>query len=428
MQITPRFPSWVDEPGNSLLRPARFKSIRGGRYSGKSHTFAQMAVMRMEGAHCFPPGWYRPGPVRIASARDFQTRIKESVKTVVEEYIEKLGLSHRFIIRKNWIDHVNGSHMFFPGVTRQAESFPSMESIDIFWMEQAEHLYDEMMLIEPTIRKTGSELWFSWNPLERTSYCWRRFVDDPMPGDVSHWRNYDELPAEWLSDEIKQSREWWLRNEPSMYRWMWLGMPYDSDPESSILPFDLLMACVDAYPTHAPDMTRRPLTYAGLDFAEGGRNKCAIAIRQGPNLEFVAEWPGVLGDTTVCATTARDHAAPFDIIRIYYDGSAPIRSELRRVGFLGVRPFHFGGEVGGGDTIYQGTTRNKDIFARRNIQAAINLRNRANLTQRYVAGDSRIRAEDCLFINPDLPQRERRRWVSSPSRNAASTRSPANGR
>ena len=403
MHLRLQLPEWVDEPGNSLLRPGRYKSIRGGRYSGKSHTFAQMAIARMEGA--FSP-WYPPGRVRIASARDHQTQIKQSVKTVVENYIKKLGLSHRFIVRSTWIDHVNGSHMFFPGVKNQAESFPSMEDIDIFWMEQAERLGDEMILIEPTIRKDGSELWFSWNPLERNTYCWQRFVEHPEPDDVNHWRNYDELPSEWLTAEQEKTRRWWEQHEPTLYRWMWLGFPNDADAELAILPYDLLLTCVNAYDQYAPDMTGRPVTHAGLDFAEGGRNRCAIVVRQGPNVEKVEDWPGITGDTDVCARVAKDHCEQFDVIRIYYDASAPLRSALRRVQFKGVRPFNFGGKVGGPDWFYEPNTLNKDIFARRNIQAAINLRLRANRTLRLVNGEN-VNPDDCLFINPRIDQREK---------------------
>ena len=92
-----------------------------------------------------------------------------------------------------------GSVMTFHGETNQEDSFLSMEDIDVFWMEQAEMLQDEMLQIEPTIRKPGSELWFVWNPLERTSYCWQRFVKNRQPGDVIAHTTYRDNA--WLSKE-----------------------------------------------------------------------------------------------------------------------------------------------------------------------------------------------------------------------------------
>ena len=124
-------PAWADP----FLRPARFKSMSGGRGSGKSHTFAQIAVMRM--ANLLP--YYKPGPVRIASARQFQTSIAESVKVAVEHYIKLHGMEDEFSIHKFAIDHRHtGSHMWFPGFNRHPESLMSTEAMDVLWIEQAE--------------------------------------------------------------------------------------------------------------------------------------------------------------------------------------------------------------------------------------------------------------------------------------------------
>ena len=172
-----------------FLRPARDKSARGGRGSGKSHGFAQMAVLRMRGG--LP--YYPAGPVRIASARQFQNSIKESVKMVVETYIRQWGLEKEFAVHNYSIDHKpSGSHMWFPGFNRHPESLMSTEGMDVLWIEQAETIGDEMEDIEPSVRKALSELWYTWNPTDRMQWCWRRFVANPRPGDVSAHINYDD--------------------------------------------------------------------------------------------------------------------------------------------------------------------------------------------------------------------------------------------
>ena len=74
-----------------FLRPARYKSSRGGRGAGRSHGFGQMTILRMRGG--LPD--YPEGPVRIACARQFQVSISESVKQVIEGYIKKYGLQER---------------------------------------------------------------------------------------------------------------------------------------------------------------------------------------------------------------------------------------------------------------------------------------------------------------------------------------------
>ena len=57
-----------------FLRPARFKSLSGGRDSAKSHTTAQIMLLRMAGM--LPD--YERRPVRIVSCRDFGVNLKNS--------------------------------------------------------------------------------------------------------------------------------------------------------------------------------------------------------------------------------------------------------------------------------------------------------------------------------------------------------------
>ena len=183
------------------LYPARYKSAAGGRGAGRTHTFSELCVLRMDGK--LPA--YDPGPVTIAAARQFQNSISESCKKAMEFYIKKLGLSDRFVVRNYAIDNkLTGSHCFFPGFNRNPQSLMSAEGVDILWVEQAETLGDEMELIVPTIRAPGSELWFSWNPTERLQWCWQRFAVNPRPADVVVWCNYDDNP--WFPDELEEER------------------------------------------------------------------------------------------------------------------------------------------------------------------------------------------------------------------------------
>ena len=121
MTVRAEIPRWA----LPILAPARWKSGRGGRGSSKSHSFAQLAVLRMAGllgAYGYPDG-----PVRIASGRQFQNSIEESVKKVVERYIQAYDLSGEFDVQKYSIDHETGSHMIFPGFERNVSSWMSME-------------------------------------------------------------------------------------------------------------------------------------------------------------------------------------------------------------------------------------------------------------------------------------------------------------
>lgn len=393
-QIEIELPDWA-EP---VMRPGRRKSLAGGRGPGKSHVFSEAAVALMDGLNPH----YPVRPYRIASARDYQVRIKESVKTLVEHYIKKWGIEDRFEIQAYEINNVvTGSHMFFPGVSRDPDSFRSIEGVDIFWMEQAEVLQNEMNVVGPSIRKLLAEQWFSWNPLNRTDWCWKEFKLNPEHDDLCLWLDYRYNPW-WDETGLERQR---LRDQelyPELYPWTWMGEPFDANADMAVLAYTLVKTCVDAFEAGlAPDDYRDQITHGGLDFAEGGMDKCALTIRCGPVVEFVHEWPGVLGDLSVAATTAFDLARPYRPSRLYYDASSPGRTDLRRAGFRGVIPVNFGGAVQGPLEEYEYNRMNKDVFEARNMQMAEILRLRAiNTYRRFVRNDKTVRIKDCLFINP----------------------------
>ena len=408
--------------------------MRGGRGSSKSHTTAILMIKRMAG-HLED---YPAEPVRIVSCRDFNTNLSSSVKVAVEKYIHIMGLQNEFDVMATEIRHkITGSVMNFYGVTRHPDSFLSMDDIDIFWMEQAECLGDEMIKIEPTIRKPGSELWFVWNPEGRTNYCWKRFVLNAQPGDVSieanykdnvwwfpicfdcnyryNWDERDHLcmfcgqqiwPGLW---ELEESRRYYKKHETSLYPWVWLGEPYDGDATHQILPYTILKQCQEAWSDEVVKkvMDSNPIVDMGLDLAQGGRDKCAQVIRIGPLVDFVDRWPGVAGDLSIAANRCHNNSMSYKVDRLYYDGSTPMKTEFLRLnGKYGIRPVMFGGEVGGKEYFYETRTRNEDQFRMRNIQMADALRLRVNRTIRYMKGDPEIHINECLFINPKIKDLE----------------------
>ena len=57
----------------------------------------------------------------------------------------------------------------------------------------------------------------------------------------------------------------------------------------------------------------------------------------------------------------------------------------------------------GPDRLYERRSTNNDVFARRNIQMADDVRLRANRTVRLRKGEEGIDPDKCLFIRDDLP-------------------------
>ena len=145
-----------------LLGDSRYKGAYGGRGSGKSHFFAELAVER-----CVQ----YPG-TRIVCVREVQKDLKESAKLLIEDKIRHLGVPG-FRPIESEIKTPGGGIIIFRGMNNYtAESIKSLEGFDIAWVEEAHTLTDRSLeMLRPTIRKEGSELWFSWNP---------RSAEDPV--------------------------------------------------------------------------------------------------------------------------------------------------------------------------------------------------------------------------------------------------------
>ncbi len=171
-----------------LLRPARYKGAYGGRGSGKSHFFAEQIVLK-----CFAK------LTRVVCIREVQLTIRDSVKTLLIDKINKFGLGSYFQVLDTEIRGTNGSLIIFRGMqSYNAESIKSLEGFDIAWIEEAQTLSDKSFsLLRPTIRKPGSEIYASWNPRHRTDAIDKFFRKNPHPDAISvlvNWRDNPLFP------------------------------------------------------------------------------------------------------------------------------------------------------------------------------------------------------------------------------------------
>jgi phage terminase large subunit len=91
------------------------------------------------------------------------------------------------------------------------------------WVEEA-HSVSEMSwrALLPTIRKTGSEIWISFNFMDEDNATYRRFVDKPRTNSIIHKVNYDSNP--YFGGELKAEMEDDKANDYQLYEHIWLGM------------------------------------------------------------------------------------------------------------------------------------------------------------------------------------------------------------
>jgi len=197
-----------------LLAPARYKGAYGGRGSGKSHFFAEMLVARANSQLGF----------RAACLREVQKSLKNSVKLLVEDKIRQLGLTDRFEILEAEIRTPGGGVIIFQGMQNHtADSIKSLEGFDVAWVEEAQSLSRRSLdLLRPTIRKPGSELWFSWNPNKPSDPVDVLLRGETPPTDsVVVEVNWDANP--WLPNELKADLEDDRRRDPDKFLHVWQG-------------------------------------------------------------------------------------------------------------------------------------------------------------------------------------------------------------
>lgn len=199
-----------------LLEPCRYKGAWGGRGSGKSHFFAGHLVERALMERGF----------RGLCGREVQKSLKESAKRLIEDKISSFGLGSAdgFKIFREVIETPGDGAIMFQGLQdHTAESINSFEGIDVFWGEEAQSISARSMgLLRPTIRKPGSELWFSWNPRRKIDPVDVMLRGAGLPtGSAVVKANWSDNP--WFPTVLEQERLDCLRTTPDQYDHIWEG-------------------------------------------------------------------------------------------------------------------------------------------------------------------------------------------------------------
>lgn len=206
-----------------LLGASRYKGAWGGRGSGKSHFFAELLIERCLMAK-----------TDAVCVREVQKSLAQSVKKLLEGKIEALGVGSAFDIKQDYIGCPYGGRIIFQGMQNHtADTIKSLEGYDFAWVEEAQSLSQRSLdLLRPTIRKQGSELWFSWNPnLESDPVDALLRGENPPPGAVVVKANYRDNP--WLPQVLRDELEYDQRRDPDKFAHVWLG-EYQRNSEARV--------------------------------------------------------------------------------------------------------------------------------------------------------------------------------------------------
>jgi phage terminase large subunit len=201
----------IPEKLGFLFEPHQYKVAYGGRAGGKSWSFARALVILAA-----------QRKLRILCCREIQKSIADSVHKVLVDQIDTLGLRDKYIVTATSIRGVNGSEFFFSGLKTNLMSIKSMESIDIVWVEEAQSVSAESIgILIPTIRKEGSELWFSFNPYLEVDEVYKMFVASKPEGAKVVRIGWEDNP--WLSSVSRKDKDNAYENDPDAANHIWGG-------------------------------------------------------------------------------------------------------------------------------------------------------------------------------------------------------------
>ncbi|WP_368648986.1 PBSX family phage terminase large subunit [Castellaniella ginsengisoli] len=369
--------------------PARNRVLYGGRSSSKSWDAAGFAT--------FLASNYK---LRILCARQFQNKIEESVYTLLKSQIERFGLKSKFRVLDNKIIGAEtGSEFMFYGLWRHIDEIKSLEGIDILWIEEAHNLTQEQWeILEPTIRKEGSQIWIIFNPRLATDFAYKRFVLDPPPNTVVRKINYDENP--FLSDTILAVIEALKEEDYEEFQHVYLGVPRDSD-DGAVIKRAWIQSALDAHLNVEADWTGRKAV--GYDVADDGDDKNANAGIDGSILCLLDEWKGGEDQLRESAARTKQNAEKIDADVIGYDCigvGAGTGSHLNSMGWRRHFKFNAGAKVERPEKNYGDTKiKNKDFFANLKAQAWWLLADRFRNTHLAVTKGRKFRADEMISID-----------------------------
>lgn len=229
-----------------LFSPMRFKVLKGGRGGAKSWGIARALLIQ---------GTARP--LRILCARETMQSMSDSVHQLLKDQIKALALDG-WTIEKAKIWNENGTEITFAGLRHNIHNIKGLEAVDIVWIEEAANVsknsWDTLI---PTVRKEGSEIWISFNPVLETDDTYKRFVLNGRPDSVVIDIGWRDNP--WFPNVLRVEREHCQATDPTGYLHIWEG-ECRSSVEGAIFGAEMAAAESDGRIGNVPYDRTKPVT------------------------------------------------------------------------------------------------------------------------------------------------------------------------
>lgn len=198
----------------SLWEPARHYALYGGRGGAKSHSVAKHLLIA--GAE---------GDLRVGCGREFQKNIQESVKLLLDDQIQAMGLQDYYESTQYEIRGLRTNTLFtFLGVWRNPQGVKSMEGYDVFWGEEANRFSRQSItVLIPTLRKETSRFFWTWNPEYEFDPIDQMFRGEkgPPPNSIVKRVGWQDNP--WFPKVLRDQMEHDYATDPDKADHVWGG-------------------------------------------------------------------------------------------------------------------------------------------------------------------------------------------------------------
>jgi phage terminase large subunit len=164
--------------------------------------------------------------MRAVCIREVQKDLAQSSKLLLESKLHEHGLTEAdgFKVYRDLISTPRDGIIIFKGMNDyNSDSIKSLEGFKRAWWEEAQTAtLHSLNLLRPTLRATGSQLWFGWNPRRKNDPVDMMLCGAEPPTDsVLVWANWRDNP--WFTAELEQERQDCLRQQPDQYEHIWEG-------------------------------------------------------------------------------------------------------------------------------------------------------------------------------------------------------------
>lgn len=341
-------------PAIENFRKTRHRILYGGRNSSKSFEFAGMAA-----------GIGNQCKTRFLCVRRYQNKIKDSVYELIKEQIGAFNFTD-YDILSNEIRHANGTDFSFYGIERNTDEIKSFQGVDILWIEEAHNLTKEQWLIlEPTIRKEGSEVWISFNPNLITDFVYQRFVVSPPKDTIVRLINYIDNP--FISKTSLNSINELKEEDYDLYRHIYLGEP-KTDDDDAIIKYSWVEAAIDSH--IKLDMDLSGARTVGYDVADSGEDANATSVFNGAICIELDEWKAPEDELSNSAMRAWRKVENGILIYDSIGVGAHVGSTLKAANInSGYYKFNAAGGIINPDKLYVANIKNKEKFENLKAQA-----------------------------------------------------------